>query len=103
MARPRAPLLRSDPAEVNVADGDGSLLDPEFRRKLDLLDLVARRAAGREVRGERASRDRGVGTIFADHRSYTPGDDLRYLDWNVFGRLGVPMTKEFELRLGAPD
>ena len=79
-----------------MADGEPSLLDPEFRKKLDVLDLVARKVRRREQRGERPSRSRGIGTLFADHRSYTPGDDLRYLDWNVYGRLGIPMTKEFE-------
>jgi uncharacterized protein (DUF58 family) len=79
-----------------VSSPEAGLLDAEFRRKLHVLDLVARRIAGREIRGERTSKDRGAGTIFADHRSYSPGDDLRYLDWNVYGRLGVPMTKEFE-------
>jgi uncharacterized protein (DUF58 family) len=74
----------------------GNLLDPEFRKKLDVLDLVAQKVKRRELRGERSSRSRGIGTLFADHRSYSPGDDLRYLDWNVYGRLGVPMTKEFE-------
>jgi uncharacterized protein (DUF58 family) len=78
-------------------DREGSsLLDPEFRRKLDVLDLVIQKVQGRDIRGERPSRERGIGTLFSDHRAYTPGDDLRYLDWNVYGRLGIPMTKEFE-------
>ena len=38
----------------------------------------------------------GGGVEFADHRDYTFGDDLRYLDWNVFARLGSRLIKRFE-------
>jgi len=72
------------------------LLDATFRRKLDLLEVVARKVLGGELRGERRTKHRGPGSLFAEHRSYSPGDDLRYLDWNVYGRFGTLMTKEFE-------
>ena len=39
------------------------------------------------MKGERRSRARGQSVEFADYRNYTPGDDFRYLDWNLYGRL----------------
>lgn len=63
------------------------LLDSEFLDQLERLSLVSRRAIVGRIRGERRSRRRGFSTEFADFRDYVPGDDLRYLDWNIFGRL----------------
>src|SRR5512140_1970914 len=48
------------------------------------------------MKGERRSIKRGSSLEFADYRSYTPGDDLRRLDWNVYGRLDRPFLKLFE-------
>ena len=38
----------------------------------------------------------GGGIEFADHREYSPGDDLRYLDWNVFARHDELLLKRFQ-------
>ena len=38
----------------------------------------------------------GAGIEFADHRDYTPGDDLRYLDWNLYGRMQRLLVRLFE-------
>lgn len=64
-----------------------SLLDPQFLRKLDRLELATRRTTTGQMKGERRSRKRGLGTEFADFRQYTPGDDLRAIDWNLYARL----------------
>ena len=64
-----------------------SLLTPELLRKLEQFQLLAARRAKSSAKGERRSRARGQSIEFADHRSYVPGDDFRYLDWNLFGRL----------------
>ena len=45
--------------------------------------------------GERRSRKRGGGLEFSEHRDYEPGDDLRFVDWNVFARLDRLVTKVF--------
>ena len=63
------------------------LLDEEFLGKLERLSLVSRSTIIGRIRGERRSRRRGFSNEFADFRDYVPGDDLRYLDWNIFGRL----------------
>lgn len=64
-----------------------SLLDPQFLRKLDRLELATHRTTTGQMKGERRSRKRGLGTEFADFRQYTPGDDLRAIDWNLYARL----------------
>jgi uncharacterized protein (DUF58 family) len=62
------------------------LLGPELLRRLEQLQLLAQRRAKTSAKGERRSRARGQSVEFADYRAYVPWDDLRYLDWNLFGR-----------------
>src|SRR6476646_790811 len=72
------------------------LLPPELLRRLEQFQLLAARRAKSSARGERRSRARGQAVEFADHRSYVPGDDFRYLDWNLFGRLDRLFLKLYE-------
>jgi uncharacterized protein (DUF58 family) len=65
----------------------GSRFDERFLRKLESLALTIRRTTAGRSHGMRRSRRVGAGLEFADHRDYVPGDDLRYLDWNLYGRL----------------
>lgn len=71
------------------------LLDPEFLAKLEQLELVSRKIFVGRMKGERRSKRRGSSVEFADHRNYTVGDDLRHLDWNVYGRLDKLFLKLF--------
>ncbi|GIW88417.1 MAG: hypothetical protein KatS3mg108_2741 [Isosphaeraceae bacterium] len=71
------------------------LLDPEFLTKLEQLELVSRKIFVGRMKGERRSKRRGSSVEFADHRNYTVGDDLRHLDWNVYGRLDKLFLKLF--------
>ena len=48
------------------------------------------------ARGERKTGRAGGGLEFADHRDYAPGDDLRRIDWNLFGRMEKPLVRLFE-------
>lgn len=73
-----------------------SLLTPELLRRLEQFQLLAARRAKSSAKGERRSRARGQSVEFADHRSYVPGDDFRYLDWNLFGRLDRLFLKLYE-------
>ena len=73
-----------------------ALSDPAFLRKLEQLALNARRIARGAGRGERKTGRTGAGLEFADHREYAPGDDLRRIDWNLFGRMERPMVRLFE-------
>jgi len=61
--------------------------DDRFLRRLESLALTVRRTTAGRSHGMRRSRRIGAGLEFADHRDYAPGDDLRYLDWNLYGRL----------------
>lgn len=72
------------------------LLTPELLRRLEQLQLLAQRRSKSTARGERRSRSRGQSVEFADHRNYVAGDDLRYLDWNLFGRLDRLFLKLYE-------
>jgi uncharacterized protein (DUF58 family) len=74
-----------------------SLLGPHTLERLSVLDVGVRRAAGGGRIGERAAGVAGAGTIFHEHRTYSPGDDLRYVDWSAYGRLRSLYVKVFEL------
>src|SRR5438876_2568256 len=73
-----------------------SLLTPELLRRLEQFQLLAARRAKSSARGERRSRARGQSVEFADYRNYTHGDDFRYLDWNLYGRLDRLFLKLYE-------
>ncbi|MBA4148963.1 MAG: DUF58 domain-containing protein [Verrucomicrobia bacterium] len=73
-----------------------SFLNPELLRRLEQFQLLATRRAKSSSRGERRSRARGQSVEFADHRNYVPGDDFRYLDWNLYGRLDRLFLKLYE-------
>jgi uncharacterized protein (DUF58 family) len=71
------------------------LLSAEFLAKLEQLELVSRKIFVGRLKGERRSKRKGSSVEFADYRNYTIGDDLRHLDWNVFGRLDKLFLKLF--------
>ncbi|MFO1458971.1 MAG: DUF58 domain-containing protein [Verrucomicrobiota bacterium] len=73
-----------------------ALLTPELLRRLEQVQMLAARRAKSSLKGERRSRARGLSVEFADHRNYVLGDDLRYLDWNLFGRLDRLFLKLYE-------
>ena len=71
------------------------LLDSKFMARLDALDIVSRKILQGRSQGERRSKRRGSGVEFADHRPYVIGDDLRFVDWNIYGRLEQLFLKIF--------
>src|ERR1044072_9299809 len=73
-----------------------SLLSADLLRRLEQFQLIAARRAKSAAKGERRSRARGQSVEFADHRNYVPGDDFRYLDWNLYGRLDRLFLKLYE-------
>ena len=75
---------------------ENSLLDNALLRRLEQLQMVARRVAKSSLRGERKSRARGHSVEFADFRNYVIGDDLRYLDWSLYGRLDRLFIRLYE-------
>lgn len=65
----------------------GPLLSTDFLRRLETLELVSKKIRAGRMKGDRLSKRKGRGSEFADFRQYTVGDDLRFLDWNLYGRL----------------
>jgi uncharacterized protein (DUF58 family) len=91
--------LRTGPATLqpsNPPTRPSTIFDESFLHRLDRLSLIARRIRTGRSQGERRSTKRGSSVEFADYRNYTPGDDLRRLDWRIYARLERPFIKLFE-------
>ena len=71
------------------------LLDGRLMARLDHLDVVSRKIFNGRIQGERRSKRRGQSVEFADFRPYVAGDDLRFVDWNIYGRLDRLFLKIF--------
>jgi uncharacterized protein (DUF58 family) len=72
------------------------LFDSAFLAKLEQLFLLSKKLFRGEHRAERRSRETGASLEFADYRNYSFGDDLRSIDWNIYGRLDRLFIKLFE-------
>jgi len=72
------------------------LFDSDFLKKIEYLSLVSRRSFRGQLLAQRRTKELGGGIEFADHRDYTPGDDFRYLDWNLFARHDELLLKRFQ-------
>ncbi len=71
------------------------LFDKNFLKTLRMLNLITRKHFKRERMGVRRTRHRGMSQEFSDYKEYDPGDDLRFLDWNIYGRLDRMFVKLF--------
>lgn len=71
-------------------------LDPKVLNKVGKLELRARLVVEGFVTGMHKSPFRGFSAEFAQHREYVPGDDLRYLDWKIFGKSDRFVIKQYE-------
>src|SRR4051812_13960507 len=58
--------------------------------------MVSRKVFAGNLRAERRTKKVGSGIEFADHRRYAMGDDFRYIDWNLYGRLDKLLLRLFE-------
>ena len=72
------------------------LLAPTELAALGGLEFVARTVVEGFIAGLHRSPHRGFSVEFAEHRMYQPGDDLRYVDWRMFGRSDRYYIKQFE-------
>jgi uncharacterized protein (DUF58 family) len=75
--------------------GREAFFSSDFLAQLERLTLASRRAFRGRSRGERRSPRKGHSVEFCDYRAYGVGDDLRYVDWNVYGRLDRLHVKLF--------
>ena len=71
------------------------LLSPELLARLERLELVSRKVFRGRMKGERRSKRKGQSVEFADFRNYALGDDLRFIDWNLYARLDRLFLKLF--------
>ena len=78
-----------------AAAGSG-FIDPRVLAKIDNLELLARTVVEGFINGLHRSPNLGASMDFAEHRAYMPGDDLRRIDWRLFGRSDRYFVKEFE-------
>jgi uncharacterized protein (DUF58 family) len=79
-----------------AATTTNDLLDPRTLAELRGLELRAAHIVEGYVAGLHRSPYQGFSNEFAEHREYTPGDDLRYVDWKVFGKTDKYYLKQFE-------
>ena len=82
-------------APLRKPDANEPLLAPEFMLKLEQLEILSRKIFIGRMKGERRSKKRGESVEFADYRNYVVGDDLRFLDWNIYARLERLLLKLF--------
>jgi uncharacterized protein (DUF58 family) len=71
-------------------------IDPKTLARIDNLELLARTVVEGFINGLHRSPNLGASMDFAEHRAYMPGDDLRRIDWRLFGRSDRFFVKEFE-------
>jgi uncharacterized protein (DUF58 family) len=79
-----------------------TLFDPDFLASLSHLSIAVQRVAAGGRFGERLSKDRGAGIEFRDFRGYSPGDDPRAIDWNIYRRLGKVFVRLYEEQQDLP-
>ncbi|MEO2034006.1 MAG: DUF58 domain-containing protein [Planctomycetaceae bacterium] len=72
------------------------LFPPDFLTRLEYLSIISKRVFRGSLLAQRRTMQLGSGIEFSDHREYTPGDDFRDLDWNVYARHGDLLLKRFQ-------
>lgn len=75
-----------------------AFLPPGLLERVGGLDLITRRIVRGVLQGAHRSRLRGAGEDFARHRDYQQGDDVRHLDWRLYGRTDRLYIRQFEER-----
>lgn len=88
--RPDSPTLPQDAASGL------RFVDPRVLAKIGSLELIAKVVVEGFINGLHRSPHLGLSTDFAEHREYMPGDDLRRVDWKLYGRTDRYFLKEFE-------
>jgi len=79
-----------------------TLFDPGFLASLSHLSITVQRVAAGGRFGDRLSKDLGAGIEFRDYRGYSPGDDPRAIDWNIYRRLGKVFLRLYEEQQDLP-
>ncbi len=85
----------SESSLTRSAKPSSTLLTGEMMSKLERMELVSRKIFRGRMKGERRSKRKGQSVEFADFRNYVSGDDLRFIDWNLFARMDRLYLKIF--------
>lgn len=72
------------------------MIELDFLDELDRFQLALKKNSTEIQQGEQKSSSTGQGMVFEDHKKYVPGDDIRKMDWNVYGRTEELFIKRFE-------
>jgi uncharacterized protein (DUF58 family) len=95
--------LGNSATEGGLRASVAAVLQPHYLAKLDRLRLAVRRALGtRPGQTPMPHGSQGSGIELEGYRAYHPGDDLRHLDWNAYGRLDQLLIKTFRAEREAP-
>ncbi len=82
---------------VQALYGPGAdLFDRDFLTEVEKLYIISKKVFAGKLKAERRTKKIGSGVEFAEHRDYAPGDDFRYIDWNIYGRLDKLLLRLFE-------
>ncbi|MEZ6143266.1 MAG: DUF58 domain-containing protein [Zavarzinella sp.] len=73
------------------------MMNKEVLQRIQNLELAARNTVEGMMIGSHRSRQHGFAVEFAEHREYVPGDDIRHIDWKVYGRKERFYLKQYEL------
>jgi uncharacterized protein (DUF58 family) len=73
-----------------------TLFPPDFLTRLEYLSIMSKRVFRGQLMAQRRTLQSGSGIEFSEHREYAPGDDLRYMDWNIYARHGDLLLKRFQ-------
>jgi uncharacterized protein (DUF58 family) len=79
-----------------VRGPDAELFDKTFLTEVEKLYIISKKVFAGALRAERRTKKMGSGVEFAEHRDYSLGDDFRYIDWNLYGRLDKLLLRLFE-------
>lgn len=72
------------------------MIDHSFLQRVENLNLALKKHSSEVNEGQQSGEGKGNGTVFADHKSYTPGDDIRKIDWKAYARTKDLYIKRFE-------
>lgn len=98
MAAKTAMRMASSPADraAQFREQIASAFSDEFLKEIEKLYIISKKVFAGRLRAQRRTKKLGSGVEFAEHRDYAPGDDFRYIDWNLYGRMDKLFLRLFE-------
>ena len=88
-------LPMAETSTIRSSKSSSAFLSAETMAKLERMEFVSRKIFRGRMKGERRSKRKGQSVEFADFKNYVRGDDLRFIDWNLFARMDRLYLKIF--------